>query len=111
MQCCFYLIVSVFCCLKFPPYIVDGSATDDKHQHSFFCGWKICIARFLLYAQLITLIQLLLKLREHFSSAVILGVDELDRWHTQVSDTMNQLRTELSNIDYDQEAEEQNFPC
>lgn len=64
-----------------------------------------------LSAQLITLIQLLLKLREHFSSAVILGVDELDRWHTRVSDTMNQLRTELSNIDYDQEAEEQNFPC
>jgi hypothetical protein len=36
------------------------------------------------------------ELREHFPSAVILGVDELDRWHTRVNPTMNQLREELS---------------
>ena len=44
------------------------------------------------------LINLLVELREHFPTALILGVSELDRWHTRVSDAMNQLRLELSNL-------------
>lgn len=59
-----------------------------------------------LSTQLMALIQLLLELREHFPSAVILGVDELDRWQTRVNPTMNLLRTELSNIGYNPESEE-----
>jgi len=48
-------------------------------------------------AQLSTLIALLVELRERFPTALILGVYELDRWHTRVSNSMNQLRLILSN--------------
>jgi hypothetical protein len=46
--------------------------------------------------QLSTLLGLLVELRAYFPSAAILGVDEIDRWHTRVSPTMNQLRDKLS---------------
>ena len=44
------------------------------------------------------LISLLLDLRDHYPEAKILGLSEYDRYHIKVSDDMNQLRRELSDL-------------
>lgn len=52
-----------------------------------------------------SLLDLLDDLSSHFPTAKILGVSELDRWHTRVSDEMNQLRRELSDYSYNEETD------